>query len=220
MIDIGFRWSHARQYECATINGVRVIRPVPQKQGWETPEPLMIEGDKPLYIRFAELTDVKKHPDFERACEKFAEARGLLTTDSPQKAEPLAYWRKEIQNINGLMNVLQVGAKPPGGILRIKTRGTYGVEIKLTEIKVSLVPGKLDDDGLIGRPQMLLEPKDLREAMYLQLGKFVAGDGTLLGCKQCGGWFERGASESRRSIAVFCSEKCKNRFHYLERAKR
>jgi hypothetical protein len=39
-------------------------------------------------------------------------------------------------------------------------------------------------------------------------------------CKQCGIPFERGSNgtgEHRRTIAIFCSEKCKNRFHYLKR---
>ena len=72
----------------------------------------------------------------------------------------------------------------------------------------------------VSRPALVLQPQNLLDAMYLQLAKFVAGDGVLRTCKQCGEWFECGATESRRSIALFCSERCKNRFHYLERAKR
>jgi hypothetical protein len=211
MIDIGFQWSRARTYECADVGGSRVIRPSGEKR--DKLEPFKINGAKPLYIRFAELDGS------DEACRQFACAWGLLTTDEAGKAETVAGWQKEIRKLRGLMNSLRVGEKPPGGFLRAKT-GSRGHELRLTSIRVSLVPGTFDADGVIGRPQMMLEPETLLDAMYLQLGKFVAGDGTLSACKQCGGWFERGATESRRSIAVFCSEKCKNRFHYLERAKR
>jgi len=68
--------------------------------------------------------------------------------------------------------------------------GSRGVEVNLTSIKVSLVAGKIGADGMIGRPEMILEPASLLDAMYLQLGKFVSGDGSLQACKQCGGWFE------------------------------
>jgi hypothetical protein len=38
-------------------------------------------------------------------------------------------------------------------------------------------------------------------------------------CDQCGKSFTRGQGGDRRSIAKFCSEKCKNRFHYVRRCK-
>jgi hypothetical protein len=210
MIDIGFKWSHAREYECVEVEGAKVIRQKGTRR--EKPkEPLMIDGNgkKPLYARFAELDSS------EKSCVDFANAWGLLTTESPSQAEPLDFWRKEIRKIKGLMNVLEAKEKPPGGLLR-RSRD----QVSLPSITVRLVPGELDVDGNIGRPKLLLGPKDLLEAMYLQLGKFVAGDGSLRSCRQCGEWFECGGTESRRSIAIFCSEKCKNRFHYLERTKR
>jgi hypothetical protein len=212
MIDIGFKWSKAQAYECVEVEGAKVIRQIGDKRD-KPKEPLMMDGNKPLYARFADL-DGK-----EKSCVEFANAWGLLTTESPNRAERLDGWRKEIQKMKGMTNALRVKDDVPGRILRMKP-GSRGVEISLPAIKVTLLPGEADIDGMIGRPKLLLGPSNLLDAMYLQLGKFVSSGGVLRKCKQCEQLFECGAADSRRSIAVFCREKCKNRFHYLERAKR
>jgi hypothetical protein len=210
MIDIDFKWPKARAYEWEDASGERILRPL---GGRRYPvEPFKIEGDKALYIRFSELDGT------EKSCLDFAAAYGALTEELPNKAETLSGWKREIQKMKSMMRVLGVNDATPGGMMR--TKSSRPVVAPLPSISVTLVPGPVQADGSFGRPKMLLGPKNLVEAMYLQLGKFVAGDGILRTCKQCSSWFEAGATEGRRSIAVFCSEKCKNRFHYLERAKR
>jgi hypothetical protein len=210
MIDIDFKWLTAGAYEWVDLKGEKILRPIGDQRHpvW----PYKIEGKNPLYIRFAELDGS------EKSCLKFAAAYGPLTEQRRGEAETLSGWRREIRKIVGAMRMLGVQDTAPGGILRSK--GTRRVNAPLPSISVTLLPGDIDVDGNVGRPKLLLGPTNLLEAMYLQLGKFVAGDGILRTCKQCDGWFECGATESRRSIAVFCEEKCKNRFHYLERAKR
>jgi len=210
MIDIDFKWAKARAYEWSDVKGAKILRPIGDKR--YSLEPFKIEGDKPLYIRFAELDGS------EKSCLDFAGAFGPLTEELPRKAETLNGWQREIRKIKGMMRMLGAHETTVGGIMR--TKGSRPVIAPLPSISVTLVPGDIDVAGNVGRPKLLLGPKDLLDAMYLQLGQFVAGDGILRTCKQCGGWFECGATESRRSIAVFCEEKCKNRFHYLERAKR
>ena len=61
------------------------------------------------------------------------------------------------------------------------------------------------------RPALVLQPRNLLDAMHLQLAKFVATDGSIRACRQCGEWFVSGLGDARRSIAIFCSERCKNR---------
>jgi hypothetical protein len=209
MIDIGFKWSKAQAYECVEIDGVKVIRPVGDKRD-KPKEPLTMNGNKPLYARFADL-DGK-----ERSCVEFANAWGLLTTESPNQAERLDSWRNKIQKMKAMTNVLRTKDDVPGGILRMKP-GSRAVEVSLPSIKVTLLPGEIDVDGMIGRPKLLLGPQNLLEAMYLQLGKFVSSEGVLRQCKQCGELFECGAADSRRSIALFCKQQCKDRFNYLKR---
>jgi hypothetical protein len=207
MREIGLRWLRAGAYEAANVEGVRVIRPVGKRRYWG--EPFKIEGDVPLYVRFANLDGS------EESCVKFANAYGLLRSQSRDETEPLEDWNKEIRNMNALVPLLQLQANEnaPGGITMLGS--SHKAPINLTSINAVLVPGSRGE-----RPKLSLEPATLREAMYLQLGLRLTTVGSLQSCKLCGKWFERGTTEARRSIAVFCSEKCKNHFHYVNRTKR
>jgi hypothetical protein len=208
MIDIGFEWKRAHDYECVSARGRKWLRAI--GKGRDTLEPLKIETEKPLYLRFADLDGS------EESCLRFARAWGLLTTESPTGEEMLETWQELIQAMRKTMVRLGVVEESPPSIP--PKRGSAKVW-KIASLDVLLVGGG-PSSSEASRPMMLLQPRHLLEAMHLQLGISVAVGGSVRACKQCGGWFERGATESRRSIAVFCSEKCKNRFHYLERAKR
>jgi hypothetical protein len=219
MIDIGFEWSRGQAYECVKEDGVEVIRQVGKTEKPTPPfQPLILDGNKPLYVRFAKLDGSAE------SCLGFVKYFGLLKTPASVGAsEPLDDWQREIKKLRSLMSTLDATAEPDhrGGIVR--TVNSRRMRMSMTSIDVSLISSPMDDWGRAisqGRPALLLVPKNLLDAMRLQLAKFVAGDGSLQVCKQCGEWFERGASKMRRSIAIFCSEPCKNRFHYLERAKR
>jgi hypothetical protein len=143
----------------------------------------------------------------------------LRTHASAGAGERLDDWQREIRKMQGAMSFLKATDEQPGG--GVRTANSRRVRFKMTSIDVALLSGPSDaQSNNFGRPTLVLQPQNLLDGMYLQLAKFVAGDGSLQVCKQCGEWFERGATEARRSIAIFCSEKCKNRFHYLERAKR
>jgi hypothetical protein len=207
MREIGLRWLRAEAYEAANVEGVRVIRPVGKRREWV--QPFKIEGDNPLHMRFANLDGS------EESCVKFANAYGLLRTQSRDQAERFADWKKEIDKINRLVLLLQlqVNEDMPGGITQLGS--SRKAPVRLTSIDAILVPGSSGQ-----RPKLSLEPATLLDAMYLQLGLSLTADRSLQSCKQCGKWFERGTTKARRSIAVFCSEKCKNRFHYVERTKR
>jgi hypothetical protein len=207
MMEISLRWLRAGAYEAANVKGIRVIRPVSERHYWV--EPFKIEGDHPLHVRFANL-DGK-----EESCVKFASAYGPLRTQSRDQTERFDDWKKEIDRINGLVSglQLQVHEDAPGGITLLGS--TRKAPVRLTSIGAILVPGSAGK-----RPKLSLEPATLLDAMYLQLGLFLTTEGSLQSCKQCGKWFERGTTKARRSIALFCSEKCKNRFHFVERTKR
>jgi hypothetical protein len=203
MMEISLRWLRAGAYEAANVKGVRVIRPVGGRRYWG--EPFKIEGNAPLYVRFANLDRS------EESCVKFATYYGLLRAQSRDEAEPLDDWDKEICKMRGLVSLLQLQVKEdaPGGITLLGS--SRKAPVALTTIDVILEPGSPGK-----RPKLSLKPATLRDAMYLQLGKSLATEGSLQSCRQCGKWFERGTTEARRSIAIFCSEKCKNRFHYVK----
>lgn len=202
MIDISFQWTRFHAYEIAKLGERKMLRPVGRKH--DEFAPLKIETEKPVYLRFSELDGS------EEACLEFARSWGLLRSTKPSEAEFLDDWRREIRQMQMDIAFLADGEKPrkPGS----------ADAWRMTNLDVLLVPQQSVDDGK--RFTMHFQPRNLFEAMRLQIARSVSGGGSIRRCKQCGEWFETGASESRRSIAVFCSEKCKNRFHYLERSKR
>lgn len=206
MIDIRFEWSRSLKYESATMGGRRLIKAAGQRR--DKPfEPLKIDGQKPLYLRFAELDGS------EETCLQFAHHWGLLLTQSQTGGEFIDDWRQQIEQMREAVALLGPIEDLPASLARKRRTGEAW---KLTSLDVLLAPSPADTD----RFSMILRPRNLFEAMRLQLATSVASGGSVRACKQCGSWFETGASESRRSIAIFCSEKCKNRFHYLERSKR
>jgi hypothetical protein len=207
MVEISLDWSKARAYEAANVGGVRVIRPVGERR--YRVEPFKIEGEEPLHVRFANLDGS------EEKCIEFASAYGLLRRDSHDHAERLDFWKSEIHNMKMLESALQLQVKEgaPGGIVYLGT--SRKALISLTSVSVILVPGYRGE-----RPKLSFRPETLLDAMHLQLGLFLTTEGSLQSCKECGQWFERGAMKARRSIAVFCSEKCKNHFHYVKRKTR
>jgi hypothetical protein len=202
VIEIGLQWSKARAYEATNVGGVRFICPIGDRR--YPVEPFKIAGD--LHVRFANLDGS------EESCVKFASAYGLLR--SREKAERLDEWKREIRDIKLMISglQLQVIEDTPGGITLLGS--SRKVSVRLTPIDAVLVPGSSDM-----RPKLSLEPATLRDALYLQLGKSLT-EGSLQPCKNCGEWFELGTTKARRSIAIFCSEKCKNHFHYVKRTKR
>src|SRR6266851_51646 len=210
MIDIGFEWMRGLKYECIEEDGTRIIRQVEVpgvKKRTQLSEPLK-HTTMPLYKRFAELDGSAD------ACVEFATACGLLKTRAGVGAsERLDGWQREIKKLRALMTMLSVDDQArerneqPGGVVR--TANSRRVRLKMTNIEVALLSGPSDPLGGVSRPALVLQPQNLLDAMYLQLAKFVAGDGVLRRCKQCDNWFECGASEARRSLALFCSPQCK-----------
>jgi hypothetical protein len=203
MMEIGLRWLRAEAYEAAS----RVIRPVGKRRYWG--EPFKIEGEMPLYVRFANLDGS------EESIVNFARVYGLLRLRSRDEAEPLDGWKKEIRNMKLLMSLLQLQADgdAPGGITLLGS--ARKAPVTLTSIDVILEPGSPGE-----RPKLCLKPKTLLEAMHLQLGRVLTTEGSLQSCRNCGDWFERGTIKGRRSIAIFCSAKCKNHSSYEKRKKR
>jgi hypothetical protein len=203
MIDISFEWTSFRSYEISKRGGRKWIHPVGRKA--DRIAPLKLEPKTPLYLRFAGLDGS------EEACLQFARVWGLLHTESPTGSEMLESWQEQIKAMRKEIAFLASDQSR-----KLDKNNAW----KLTSLNVLLVPRPSLVSSDSGSLAMVVQPTNLVDAMRLQHATVLADGGSVRTCKQCGEDFETGASESRRSIAVFCSEKCKNRFHYLERAKR
>jgi hypothetical protein len=202
MIGIALNWSKAHRYEAATVSGQRVIKQVGTGRDANF-EPFKVEDKDPLWLCFAKLDGS------EEACLRFARRFGLLTTKSPNKAETLEGWQKEIRNINRLIKALGADQETKGGILNFTHRGSRGIEVPF-EVKASLVQGDVDiATGAVGRPKLLFEVPTLLAGIKFQLGKFVAGEGMIGICAQCKEPFE-----GRRRHAMYCSDPCKDKASY------
>jgi hypothetical protein len=71
-----------------------------------------------------------------------------------------------------------------------------------------------------GRPQMILRPSSLVNALWFELAASLTGDTQLRPCRHCGGWFEVGPGTQRRLDATFCSDEHRVAFNSLKRSKR
>jgi hypothetical protein len=199
-IDIDFKWTRA----CLTSRSARsdtykidtaaqVIRQA-DGVGRETFEPLTVPTK--LYLAFAELDGSPE------SCVGFARAWGLLTTRAANDAsEPLEVWRREIKEMKAWIRRVHV----------VRTENSRRIRMRMTSLDVALVSGEPNT-----KPALVLEPRTLLDAMHLQLAQSHASGAALQSCEQCKKWFEVGA-RGKRSVAKFCSDECRNRFHYERR---
>jgi hypothetical protein len=164
--------------------------------------------------RYAPLTHQSLFLEFQsldgspQACAAFAQKWGLLTVEastSGQPSEDLSFWRAEIKRMRASVGML------PHVVRVANSRGTF---MPVGLLNVLLVPGP----GPAGTPVMVMEPRDLLQAMNLEMAHFFSGGGLLLVCKQCQRYFQAGrGGDSKRVIARFCSNKCKHDFHNAQR---
>jgi hypothetical protein len=212
-IGIGFEWPRGRAYEivepslpskgdpfAATIDEPHIRQTGRTEK--ENPAPRPLEMHPTLHLVFAQLDGSAE------ACLHFARNWGLLWKPAEVGAqERLSTWRSEIKTmkatIAGLRRAIDEDAFPSRGA------------IIDAELDVLLVSGKPD-----GRPVLSFRPKNLRNAMRIQLAQSIAGGNAISVCPICGAWFQRGGrgGDVKRSIARFCSDKCRNAFHNKQRA--
>lgn len=220
-IRIGFEWSRGFAYKClpprgkklsdwrpATKRSPRVIRAfespdIPQfadpgaekwricqnGRGQTTTRPLEIHNT--LYTDFANLDGSPE------SCVVFANAWGLLTTPARAGAEEgLNVWQDKIRRMKMWIDM---GAR-------------YGTA-RMAYLEVALQP-----PGPNGKPTLLLNPRTLFDAMLVQFAQSAATGNSVRTCAQCGRWFEVGG-KTKRSISKFCTDACRNRYHYEQWAR-
>lgn len=189
-VKIDFEWSKANDYECGLLGGRRlIIRPLGKARQPTRP----LELDTLLALEFEKLDG---SPD---QCVRFARAFGLLLSQPPKtdgSGEFLEEWQREIEVMR-----------------RIVRSADLTRTVKIASLDLILMPGPPG-----GKPRLVHRPKNLRDAMLVQLAQSLVSDRTTIRqCEQCPVWFEAGGLE-RRSDARFCSVACKDRAQYKRRA--
>ena len=168
-----------------------------------------LEGAPSLYAQFAKLDGSK------RSCLNFAHQHGLLSVsrypDGFYDMETLSIWRGHIESIRNIVAFCELGRSNPVEVFRRFKKhafSLYGVELFLS-IKSPRTPPSIDV-----RPTFLLAAIELQAIQSLIAGHKV------IQCIECSSWFEIG-SGARRSLAKFCSRRCKDTYHNrLKAAKR
>jgi hypothetical protein len=194
---ISFEWTRGYGYE---LSG-DVIRQ--SGRGRDHIHPLEIR--KTLYLDFASIDGTAE------TCLAFAQAWGLLMTPAKlDAAEPIDQWRQKIRSMKSWIT----------GVTMVRTANSRRVEARMAAVDVTLVSGEPWVPGLpaIPKPTLVLRPHTLFDAMMVQLALSTAGGNALATCEQCGNPFEVGAT-GKRSIARFCSDACRNKFHNQRRVR-
>ena len=210
-VDIGFEWAKGEAYEivepslprskddpfAATIDEPHIRQTGRTEKKMQRP----LEMRPTLHLDFAHLDGSAE------SCRDFAQGWGLLWTYAEVGAkERLSTWQNEIKimkaTVQGLRNAIDEDAFPSRGVI-------------IAETDLLLVSGKPDE-----WPVLSHRPRSLRNAMRIQLAQSIAGGNAISVCPICGAWFQRGGrgGDVKRSIARFCSDKCRNAFHNKQRA--
>jgi hypothetical protein len=87
----------------------------------------------------------------------------------------------------------------------------------LDESHIGDVRATLVFDPVTQIPRLQFIPRNLLNAIWLQLGEYLGGDPNLMVCRLCGQTFERGPGH-RRADATFCSDEHKAEFHSKRRS--
>jgi hypothetical protein len=196
IIDIGFEWSRGHAYECVPSKTGMAIRQIGKGKSYF--EPLKVPLDSGLAVTFANL-------DLDFSAEKcvgFAHSFGLLTLPARiGAAESLDDWRRKIKEMRSLISMTGM----------VRTANSRRVRMNITRIQVALESGLPDT-----KPALILQPETLFDAMKLQWAQSKKSGSSVYVCEYCDKWFERGG-EAKRSDAKFCSDPCRNKFHYEQR---
>ena len=73
-------------------------------------------------------------------------------------------------------------------------------------------------DSVTEKPRLQFIPRNLLNAIWLQLGEHLGGNLNLIECRLCGKMFERGVGTTRRADAEFCSDQHRIEFNSKKRS--
>lgn len=166
-------------------------------------------GNRPLevtdlYLRFAELA---KTPE---GALTFVTRYGPLTDAGHHRdGELVAAITAHAQEISDCISILGKDAR---GLAPFIAHGRFA---SLADIEAGLY---FERD--LDRRRLILRPKTLLDAIWLQFAQAAAGGANITKCRQCGSWFEVGTKSGRRSDAKFCSPQHRYEFNNSQRRRK
>jgi hypothetical protein len=198
-LSIDFEWRRARSYEVdETIDGQAIRQTSSTVQRYS---PLIEHAN--LYLDFARLDGTP-----EQLLEFVHKVGFLEASPEKGKCESVQVWRSAIKDLNNKIKSTAAG----NAIGQKFAAEGFRTRRPVTSVEVVLAT------ALGGRHSLVFAPRTLMQAMLLQFAQSVTSGASIAACQQCGTWFEVGG-EGKRTVARFCSDRCRNRFNYERRAK-
>jgi hypothetical protein len=198
MFEIDLNWPIASGYlvrPSAAIPGEASLCP---EDGatitWHRP----LEANPLLYREFAHLDGS------EQSCLGFAQKNGLLFHRSARRGDLLSLWRQYIEHLKHVIKFCELGSTNPRQAVRQFGQGKIGLLAKFYPA--------LSLQGPRAPPVLLMRCDSLLGAIQMQAVQSILGGRKSVQCMECSIWFEIGPG-ARRSLAKFCSNQCKDRFH-------
>jgi hypothetical protein len=211
MFEIDLQWPVASRYVVHKANTVNTLEGkgdrsifVPRDATIRLCRPL--DQNPSLYAQFASLDGS------EQACLRFAENYGTLIfgpqfirwpTRSTGEWETLGLWRSCIKGVRDIIRRCELSRDNPREAFRQfgkRDKRLFGVKLTLS-VKSAHSLATVDVD-----------PETLFAALELQAIQSILAGRRSHQCIECSNWFEIGAG-ARRSLAKFCSTRCKDSYH-------
>lgn len=167
--------------------------------GAEADQRAPLEYHGRLYLQFAQLAEIDEAPEspsyydqFAIRAKEFADRFGLLVLPS-QGGNSLWHWHEEAMSVR---RSVELWKDDPD---LFPTRLQHDQSVARVDVHITSADG---------RPIMRFVPPSLVQAISLQFLQAVLSGARVKACRHCGKWFEVGAG-SRRSVAAFCTDRCR-----------
>ena len=210
MSQISFRWVKCRdQHEVlADTDGNRFLVP---KSG-------NMEVIKPLEINNALWRQLENTAGNEGKIIEFANSFGMLepvpnSIDSynldahefpKPRREPIAAWKIFAHKLHHVINRWDTGDI-------IEVARTIN-NLELSGLNLSIEPQKAEKV-----PLLCIGCRSLKDAIWVQLIHSITQNQRQRSCLVCGNWFSYGDGTNYSAKRIYCSDKCRNRFHETNR---
>lgn len=210
----------AAAYLCQPpVEGVSIFTIPPQLAPLPAQPERIVRGGGQLqpyrpFEYFSRLFDQFSKDDSPKGLLNFVERFGPLTNDGcdPKQGEDVTVLAKHATQMRRLLDAYASGQKSAmAGIL-----GPKGAE--LGNSPIGELQGRLIFDPATERPRLRLIPKNLLNAIWLELAQCVTEGAPLKACLQCGEFFEYGVGTPRRADAKFCSDEHRVAFNSRKRS--
>lgn len=164
---------------------------------------------------FRSFADVRSHENILHFANRFGPLGGDASV-AIAEVVPEEPWKQSLEMIWAEpLSLWQAEAKHMQEVVALRDAAGHEHEQKQAEIAALVSEGLRDRIDFAlgasdGRSSLIIRPKGLIGALWLQAARAVAGNRDLKQCAECATWYEVSA-EHARPDKIFCSDACRMR---------